>query len=84
MSRPNKSSHISTYSIKVIKYLSNLISPILAILINRSLCNGTFPQILKIAHVIPEFKSGDKQDLNNYRPISIIPILSKFFEKNSF
>ena len=59
MSRPNKSSHISTYSIKVIKHLSILISPILAILINRSVCTGTFPQILKIARVVSVFKSGD-------------------------
>ena len=63
LSRPKKLRHIFTYSIEVIKYLSNLISPILAILINRSVCTGTFPQILKIVRVVPVFKSGGKQDL---------------------
>ena len=84
MSRSNKSSYIAIYTIEVLKYLFNLISPILVISINRLVCTGTFPQILKIARVVPVLKSGDKQDLNNYRPISILPIISKIFEKIVF
>ena len=74
---PNKFSHIYTYFIEIIKYFSNLIYPILPILINLSVCTGTFPQILKVTRVVPVFKSSNKEELNNYRPISILPILSK-------
>ena len=77
----NKSSNISTYSTKLIKSIKSLLSPILSSLINKSFTTGVFPKFLKIAHVIPIFKSGNKTDPGNYRPISILPILSKIFEK---
>ena len=40
-----------------------------------------FPDKLKIAKVVPVFKSEDKTLLNNYRPISILPVFSKIFER---
>ena len=40
-----------------------------------------FPQMFKTAKVIPVFKSGNKQLVNNYRPISLLPSLSKVLEK---
>jgi hypothetical protein len=42
---------------------------------------GTVPQNMKVAKVIPIFKSGDKHKFNNYRPISILPAFSKNLEK---
>ena len=42
---------------------------------------GTVPQNMKVAKVIPIFKSGDKHKFNNYRPISILPAFSKKLEK---
>ena len=53
----------------------------LTTLINESLTEGLFPEVLKKAVVIPIFKKGDATNLNNYRPISLLPVMSKLFEK---
>ena len=50
-------------------------------IINESLVTGIVPSKLKIAKIIPLFKSGDPKAFNNYRPISILPCLSKIYEK---
>ena len=42
---------------------------------------SVFPDVLKIAEVIPLFKGGDMHILGNYRPISLLPIFGKLFEK---
>ena len=47
----------------------------LSILINKSLETGTVPDKLKLAKVIPIYKSKDKELLNNYRPISLLPTI---------
>ena len=48
---------------------------------NLSLDSGDFPQKMKTAKVIPIFKKDDNQDCNNYRPISLLPNISKLFEE---
>lgn len=50
-------------------------------LINLSFSQGIFPDELKIAKVIPLFKGGDDELMNNYRPVSILSIFSKIFER---
>lgn len=57
-----------------------LVTP-LTILFNYALKFGIFPSCLKIAKVIPVFKSGNKTDVSNYRPISILSTFSKILEK---
>ena len=59
----------------------DFVSAPLAHIINCSIANGIVPNDLKVAKVIPIFKSGERNKLNNYRPISILPYFSKFFEK---
>ena len=48
---------------------------------NNSLQKGVFPDSMKIARVIPIFKTGGVQEFSNYRPISILPQFSKILEK---
>ena len=49
--------------------------------INKSLVEGKFPDLLKIAEVCPIYKKGDKSKCENYRPISLLSNLSKLFER---
>ena len=71
-------------STTLIKKIKNEISKSLALIINQCIQKGIFPHKLKLAKVIPIFKSGDETLFNNYRPISILPSLSKIFERVIF
>lgn len=66
---------------RVLKACASDLSRPLAHVINLSMEQGLFPDILKLCIVKPIFKKGDKCDMNNYRPITLIPILSKIYEK---
>lgn len=65
----------------ILKNCIRPISGILSYLINDSFQNGFFPNELKIAKVCPIYKNGPKNILSNYRPISILPSISKIYEK---
>ena len=67
----------SDFPIRVIKKLSN----ILTVHFNSAMAEGTFPSILKIGKITPIFKNDDDKLLENYRPISTLPIFGKIFEK---
>ena len=67
---------------RIIKLAVDSLSPSIAMLVNKSIATGEFPSQLKIAKVLPIFKGGDKSDPSNYRPISILPTVSKIFEKH--
>ena len=72
---------ITDISTKVIKSVSLPISYILSYLFNHLIESGIYPTVLKKARVIPIYKSGNKQDVGNYRPISTLLTLNKIFEK---
>jgi hypothetical protein len=65
---------------KIIKTLVNVIYIPLTKFFNKCIAENVFPNVLKISKVIPLFKKGDKDNMNNYRPISIVPTFSKVFE----
>lgn len=71
-------------STKLLKYLKHDLCKPLAVIINQTLISGTFPSQLKIAKVIPVYKKDDPTLLTNYRPISVLPSISKVFEKSIF
>ena len=77
----NKASGLDNISSKLLKYAANAIAPVLCKIFNMCLQQGTFPDELKSARVIPIYKNGNKDELSNYRPISILPICSKIIEK---
>ena len=76
-----KSTAISSIPVFIYKKLSNVISPVISDLFNESISLGIYPDTLKTARVIPLFKSGNKKSVKNYRPISILSVMSKIFEK---
>ena len=69
---------------KLLKSIKDEIAKPLTIIINQSLKTGIFPEALKIAKVKPLYKKGDNFCLNNYRPISLLPTISKIFERVMF
>ena len=78
---PSKSVGPNSIPIKLLKIIGCSVSPLLALLVNQSFQSGIFPDKLKIAKVISIFKKGNPELPSNYRPISLLPIFSKLFEK---
>ena len=66
---------------KVLKITCNSFVEPLCHVLNLSLTNGYFPDQLKLAQVVPVFRSGDKLQIGNYSPVSILPTFSKIFEQ---
>ena len=65
----------------LLKIAADVVAPCLTGIFNQSLVTGIFPSDRKVAKVSPVFKNGSKSDLNNYRPIYVIPTEAKIFEK---
>lgn len=79
--KPKTSFGHDCISNKLLKSIKNEIISPLTLIINQSFNTGIFPKELKLAKVIPVFKKGESSKLNNYRPISLLPSMSKVFER---
>lgn len=75
----SKSTDTTEIQITPVKHVLYLICPVMYIY-NLILCSGVFPKAMQEARVIPVFKGGNRKVVN-YRPISILPVLSEGIEK---
>ena len=80
-SLPIKATGHASIPLKWIKIVADLLAVPLCRIINLSFSKGVFPELLKTAKVIPSFKAGSADDVNNYRPISLLSIFDKILEK---
>ena len=81
---PNKAHGHDGISIRMLKLCASSISKPLLLLFKHSLENECFPNEWKKASIVPIHKIGDKQLIQNYRPVSLLPICGKVFEKLIF
>ena len=77
----NTSNKINEMPVWLFKTLRGILAEPLSKLINSSISSGVFPECLKCAKIVPIFKKGEPTNMSNYRPIALLPTLSKVFEK---
>ena len=78
----NKACGLDKIGANILKMCKDVLAIPLASIINTIISSGIFPDKLKAAGVIPLHKGGDKGDPNNYRPISLLPTVSKIIERH--
>ena len=78
---PNKAHGHDMMSIRMLKICGDSIYKPLHLIFRASLDQGTFPLRWKKANVVPIYKKYDKQSMKNYRPVSLLPICGKIFER---
>ena len=79
--RAGTSAGFDQVTMDVVKQTINLIIAPLTHIMNLSLSSGLVPEQMKVARVIPLFKSGTFSLFTNYRPVSVLPAFSKFLER---
>lgn len=80
---PTKAPGYDDIDVKTIKTCRFEVASVLYKIINQSFCVGEVPVSMKLAKVSPLYKGGDSQQCNNYRPVSVLPIMSKIMEKTA-
>lgn len=67
---------------RMVKLAAHSLSTSVDLIINKNIATGQFSSQMKLAKVLPFYKIGGKSDPSNYRPKSILPTVSKIFEKH--
>ena len=78
---PKKSTPFKNIPIRLLKENTDICGTVLQNIINNEIKNNNFPDELKLADVTPIFKKGDKTNAKNYKPVSVLPPVSKVFKK---
>ena len=78
----SKSSGPDGISARMLKPVAQSIAPSVTRLVNQSIQSGCFPVFWKVSNIVPIPKSGDNTNPRNYRPISLLSILSKLLERH--
>ena len=76
----SKATGLDGISVRLIRECADLICVRICHIFNQSISQGKLPEDWKSARVTPLFKQDDRDDVNNYRPISVIPVVVKVFE----
>ena len=76
-----KGNRINDIPTRIVKLSNGVIAPFLSNIFNICMSQGCYPSLLKIAHVIPIFKTGNREECANYRPISLLSNFNRIFEK---
>lgn len=79
--KDNKSPGLDGISNEILKYSVSALTEPISFIINKCIEQGKVPSHFKNAKIIPIYKKGEKTDMSNYRPISLISSVSKIFEK---
>ena len=77
----NKAHGLYSFPTRVLRSARHILSHSLSVLINKSVEHGIYPTKLKLAKVIPIHKANDESDPSNYRPISLLSVFNRIFEK---
>ena len=67
--------------VKLLKDNKDFYAAYIAKYINNSMKSAKFPNCLKLASITPVFKKNARTSKNNYRPVSVLPVISKIFER---
>ena len=77
----NKATSKESLPAKILKTNVDLFSPILCNYFNSGVTNSSFPNLLKLAEIKPTYKKDERTCKENYRPVSLLPAISKVYEK---
>ena len=80
----NKPTTFNNIPTKILVENSDIISPFITDIYNKSKSRSEFPASLKLADITPAHKKGERTVEDNYRPVSILPSISKIFERNMY
>ena len=78
----SKASPIESIPAKIVKDNCNIFAPKITNDFNSSIETGMFPSCLKLADITPAFKKDDMHEKSNFRPVSILPAVSKVYERS--